>query len=348
MPLEIITSHLHESSDTKEKTRSCEIVDLSGLEPWFVSQQVEHILPFANKIVVFPDLGPTEKGVVPTGSVTEINIAEHPNWPELVKGADIGCGMIMASIQIDKDTFQKRQDLLDEVHKQIKENSSISLGGGNHFIDFVSDSEGRIYVVIHTGAYRDKQKNLSKIITERPTNEEWSKTTEKYVDEYNHVITSADKNRKALLDIVYKVYAAGTTIFHEAHNTIELNSQKNTVTIYKGVIHVTDTTKKLLLPSSMDSRMDLYTPGKRIGSETLWGAPHGTGRRGRRSEMKSMEIELPNIMLVTGTTPPRTEMPDAYRSITSTETTMLNNGLMKLEEQGDILELTPIAYIGHI
>ena len=163
MPLEIITSHLHESSDTKEKTRSCEIVDLSGLEPWFVSQQVEHILPFANKIVVFPDLGPTEKGVVPTGSVTEINIAEHPNWPELVKGADIGCGMIMASIQIDKDTFQKRQDLLDEVHKQIKENSSISLGGGNHFIDFVSDSEGRIYVVIHTGAYRDKQKNLSKI-----------------------------------------------------------------------------------------------------------------------------------------------------------------------------------------
>lgn len=346
MPQETARFYSGEEAERKEKT--CEVVDFSGLDPWFVHQQIEHITLFANKIVVFPDLGPTEKGVVPTGSVTEININEHANWPELVKGADIGCGMVMASLEIDKDTFLKSQNLLDEVYKQIKENKYVSLGGGNHFIDFVSDTENKIYVVIHTGAYRDKQKNLSKIITERQADEDWSKTTAAYMAEYNQVIESAHKNREAILGIVNKVYGDSTTVFHEAHNTIDLKPEKNTVTIYKGVIHVTDTTKKLLLPSSMNSRMDLYTPGKKIGDETLWGAPHGTGRNKSRSEMKNTEVEIPNIMLVTGTTPPRTEMPDAYRSIVSTETTMLNKELMAMEKEGDITELTPIAYIGHI
>ena len=336
------------SPQSNEIIVSCEVLDLSGLEPWFVNQQIEHVLPFAKKIVVFPDLGPTEKGVVPTGSITEINYIEHPNWPELVKGADIGCGMAMAEININKNDFLNHQDMLDQLYSAIKSDPEVSLGGGNHFIDFVSDKDGKVYVVIHTGAYRDRQKGLSRIITQKPSDEDWSITTNKYLEEYTNVIVSANENRLAILKHFQNIYGTGQIHFHEPHNTIAIDDKTQTVTIYKGVVHVTDTNKRLLLPSTMNSRMDFYKPGKKIGPETNWGAPHGTGRNKSRSQMKNLKTIPLDIMTVSGTTPPQTEMPEAYRTITQAETTMLNNDLMIYDEEDDIIELQPIAYIGHI
>ncbi len=333
---------------------SPKLIDFSGLEPWFVKQQTEHLIAVAKKIITFPDLGPTESTLIPTGCIAQFNVEETPDYLKFVKGADIGCAMLMAKQEgLFIDQFRTLQPQIDKLYAKIKSQTEFTLGGGNHFIDFVTDSDGQVYVVIHTGAYRDKQHELTAIIKEemQKQNPTWTIATAQYMELYQKVIESGKSNRYGLLNLISQVFGNNEEIlFNEPHNTIKISD--NAATVYKGVVHVSDTNKRLLLPSTMDTPMAWYLPGTAIGQESLFGAPHGTGRNLSRKEIKQIPITSRlNIMTVTGKQPPRTELPDAYRpimGIDGAETKMLNNNLMKYDNENDIKYLQVLAYLGHI
>jgi RNA-splicing ligase RtcB len=141
--------------------------------------QIEQLLnmPFVqgSKIRIMPDVHAGAACVI--GTTMTITDKVVPN----IVGVDIGCGMETARIkekrlelnQLDRFIHERipcgfnirksphsfyEQTRLNELHcfKHINEHkASLSLGtlgGGNHFIEVAKDSDGNIYIVIHSGS----------------------------------------------------------------------------------------------------------------------------------------------------------------------------------------------------
>lgn len=343
------------------------VIDLSGLEPWFVASQVEFLRGRADKIVALPDLGPTQPGIVPTGSVVEFNANRYPEWLKHVRGADIGCGMLLATFDrpIRSDDFERDQGSLNGLYSElgvVKDRAA--LGGGNHFMDFARTGDNEVAVIIHTGSFGDRQVELGKLVKQM---EESGRIGEVdlYMRQYRDVVAAGEANRLELLAAVERIYGKAGRKTDLIHNTIKFEQKSGRAVVYKGAINVTSVGEgPLFLPSSMADVFVLYEKGNGISEDTCWAAPHGTGRAVARGDVdKATYISLygdgggkvdagylsdiqpgARLMVPTGMGLPVTELPFVYRKVDRTLDIMESRGLM-----GRVVDIwQPLAYIGHI
>lgn len=136
------------------------------------------------RIRVMPDVHPGKVGTI--GLTMTIGMKIVPN----LIGIDIGCGMTLAHIKAKKIEYQKLDTVIRDAvpsgfnirtkpHRfadafdfaalkcgsHIRTDKAIlslgTLGGGNHFIEADKDSDGNLYLVIHSGS-----RHLGKEVTE--------------------------------------------------------------------------------------------------------------------------------------------------------------------------------------
>jgi len=284
-------------------------------------QQIEHLLDqefMANsKIRVMPD---AHAGMGCTiGTTMTITDKVVPN----LVGVDIGCGMETVLL---KDKHIELSQLDKAIHQYIPSGFSIrstphhfnddinltslcctkhvdhdraelsigTLGGGNHFIEFGKDEDGKLYLVIHSGS-----RNLGRQVCEHyqkiaaDSLDRKGKGADRVLaylegDQLNNYLHDmeivqhyADLNRKAIVKelskrVKFKIIEQFTTV----HNYIDLD----TMILRKGAISARRD-ERVLIPMNMRDG-SLICIGK--GNED-WNcsAPHGAGRIMSRSEAKN-------------------------------------------------------------
>ena len=282
--------------------------------------QIEHLLNqefiAGSKIRVMPD---THAGMGCTiGATMTITDKIVPN----LVGVDIGCGMEtvllkdkrVELLQLDKAIHQHipagfairpaphhMGELIDltalrcagHVNIDRAELSIGTLGGGNHFIELDADSDGQLYLVVHSGS-----RNLGKQVCEFYQNaaaDSLGRTgkgadrvlaylegplLEDYIHDMGIIQRYADLNRKAIVKelekhVKFKISEQFTTV----HNYIDLDLmilRKGAISAQKG--------ERMLIPMNMRDG-SLICLGK--GNEDWnYSAPHGAGRLMSRSEAK--------------------------------------------------------------
>lgn len=276
-----------------------------------------------SRIRVMPDVHPGKVGTI--GLTMTIGDAVLPS----LVGVDIGCGITLAKIKQKRVEFQKLDTVIREnipagfsvrknTHRLSREFdfsrlhccrslnlervrfSLGTLGGGNHFIELDKDTDGSLYVAIHSGS-----RHLGKEVTEYYLREgqrvlksqgiqvpyELTMLTGSMMEDYLYdqkiVQEYAEQNRKVILDelakgMKWKIQECISC----SHNYIEMNladkgSQK--YILRKGAISAKKD-ETVIIPINMRDGILLGT-GK--GNED-WNcsAPHGSGRILRRDTVK--------------------------------------------------------------
>ncbi len=273
--------------------------------------------------------------------------------PNLV-GVDIGCGVEVVKLKnthielekLDKLIYDKipsgfnirkkehhynDQINLDELRCKKKVNlnraklSIGTLGGGNHFIEANKDSEGNIYLVVHSGSRnignevaKHYQKEASKTV------EEGIPKTLAYLegplfDDYIHdmkvIQAYATLNRKAIIHEIVKgmnlkVEETFTTI-HNYIDTEDMILRKGAVSSKKDEV--------FLIPINMRDG-SLICKGKG-NPDWNYSAPHGAGRLMSRSVAKStltlteFKKTMKGIYSTSINTRTLDECPHAYKSM---------------------------------
>jgi len=307
-------------------------------------------LPFAFRhIALMPD---THEGYgMPIGGVLATKNVIVPN----AVGVDIGCGMCALQTKIKKEDVDekdlkailgrirstvpvgfnhqsKKQDVkympsvdmpefkdLDTFiigREYEKARSQIgTLGGGNHFLEIQVDSEGFIWIMIHSGS-----RNLGKQVADY-YNEEAKKLNEryyssvdpkldlaflsledsigwKYVQEMQYCVDFALANRKLMME---RVKEAFFDVLHEfptdnydiniAHNYVKIEHHFNTnVWVHrKGATAAWENTIGII-PGSQGSSS--YIVKGKGNSESFKSCSHGAGRKmGRKAAQKNLNLE---------------------------------------------------------
>ena len=316
-----------------------------------------------SKIRVMPDVHPGKVGTI--GLTMTVGERILPN----LVGVDIGCGVTVAKLKQKKVEYQKLDTVIrDNVpagfavrkkpHRYAakfdsdalycassirKEKAALSLGtlgGGNHFIELDTDTEGNLYVVIHSGSrhlgkevteyyLNEGQKQLKAKGLEVPYELTWLEgdLKEQYLHDLQIVQDFAVLNREAILDelaggMKWKVQEAFSCI----HNYVDEKGEKPI--LRKGAISA-KTGEMVMIPINMRDGLILGT-GK--GNEE-WNhsAPHGAGRILRRDSVKNQytvsqyKAEMKGIHSVSIGANILDEAPFAYR---------------KLNEIADVIEET--------
>lgn len=242
--------------------------------------------------------------------------------PNLV-GVDIGCGMETIKLRQKEIDFKK----LDKViyanipsgfsirKKQHKYTENIdcdslvcknhvslerarlsigTLGGGNHFIEVNKDSEGTLYLVVHSGSrHLGKQvaeyyqklayselKNKSAVKISRQLAYVHGRSYNNYLNDMKIVQQYAVYNRKAIVDeIINRMGFDIEEQFTTIHNYIDLDGmilRKGAISARKG--------EKVLIPINMrDGSLICVGKGNK---DWNYSAPHGAGRIMSRRQAK--------------------------------------------------------------
>lgn len=240
--------------------------------------------------------------------------------PNLV-GVDIGCGMEVIKLENKQVNLEKLDELIyekipsgfnirnkehqfiDEIDlNQLKCKSLVdlkrarlsigTLGGGNHFIEVDKDSEGCLYLVIHSGSrhlghevaslyQKEAFKALGKDTDiPKPLAYVSGKLFEDYIHDMKIIQRFADLNRKAMAHEIIKnmklqVVSRFTTI-HNYIDTQHMILRKGAVSAQKGEV--------LLIPINMrDGSLICIGKGN---PEWNYSAPHGAGRIMSRNQAK--------------------------------------------------------------
>lgn len=271
-----------------------------------------------SKIRVMPDVHPGQVGTI--GLTMTVGERILPN----LLGVDIGCGVTCARVKGKQLELQKFDSVIrksipsgfhvrDSVHHMAEEFpleklrcpgdvnwdkaflSLGTLGGGNHFIEVDRDMEGRFYIVIHSGS-----RHLGKEVTERylqagagllkkmgldvPYPMTWleGELMEDYVADVKTVQEYAQLNRQIILrQILKEMKLKCEEEFESVHNYLEESEgmrilRKGAISARKG--------EQVMIPVNMRDGVIL---GKGKGNaDWNWSAPHGSGRRMQRSEVK--------------------------------------------------------------
>ena len=282
--------------------------------------QIEHLLNQAfmegSKIRVMPD---AHAGMGCTiGTTMTITDKIVPN----LVGVDIGCGMETALLkdkrielaQLDKaihkhipagfNTRKTPHHFIEKIdlqslrcakHVDLKRAvlSIGTLGGGNHFIELGKNSNGQLFLVIHSGS-----RNLGKQVCEHYQNTAANNLGRKgkgadrvlaylegplfedYLHDMGIVQQYADLNRKAIVkELEKRVKFKITEQFTTVHNYIDLDMmilRKGAISAKKG--------ERVLIPMNMRDG-SLICIGK--GNEDWnYSAPHGAGRTMSRTAAK--------------------------------------------------------------
>lgn len=268
-----------------------------------------------NKIRIMPD---THAGAGCTiGTTMTIKDKLVPN----LVGVDIGCGMEVVKLKNKHIELEKLDKMINnfipsgfdinkEEHRFVN-NINISslycsknvnlqrsylsigtLGGGNHFIEIDKDSNGCLYLVIHSGS-----RNLGKQVAEYYQNlaidslinmKNINKALaylqgdafNKYLCDMKITQEFAEWNRKAIVDIIvrnmkFKVAEQFTTI-HNYIDTDNMILRKGAISAQKG--------EKVIIPMNMrDGSIIAIGKGN---ADWNYSAPHGAGRLMSRSAAK--------------------------------------------------------------
>lgn len=303
-----------------------------------------------SKICLMPDIHPGK--VRPIGlsmTVTDKVI------PQLL-GVDIGCGMTCVKLNKSNAEFQKLDRVIREnvpsgfairkdphhmaeefpyeklhcarhINRQKAEKSLGTLGGGNHFIELDRGEDGSLYLVVHTGSRHlgeEVAEHYTKIASmalkerglEVPYYMSWLEGDEKeaYLEDVQAVQDYAEQNRQIIVrEILKGMKWKAQEQFSVAHNYLDDSGvlRKGAIAAEKGA--------KVIIPANMRDGMIL---GIGLGNED-WNcsAPHGSGRRLKREEVKSrytvsdFKREMKGIYSSCVGADTLDEAPFAYRSI---------------------------------
>ena len=270
-------------------------------------------------IRVMPDVHPGKVGTI--GLTMTVGNKIMPN----LLGIDIGCGMICAELKEKRMEFQKLDRVIAEkvpagflnrknVHhlaeefdfarlhcyKHINEEKAKlslgSLGGGNHFIEVDKGEDGRLYLIVHTGS-----RHLGKEVTEYYISEgakvlknkgldvpqplSWleGELMEKYIHDVGVVQEFAMLNREIIVaEIVKGMKLKVKDAFSSVHNYLDVSEEGRI--LRKGAISA-HKEENVIIPINMKDGVIL---GLGKGNKD-WNmsAPHGSGRKLRRDEVKN-------------------------------------------------------------
>jgi len=302
-------------------------------------------------ICMMPDIHPGK--VAPIGlsmTVTDKII------PQLL-GVDIGCGMTCVKVNKSSVEFQKLDKIIREnvpagfairkephhmaeefsyeglhcirhINRNKADRSLGTLGGGNHFIELDRGTDGSLYLVVHTGS-RHLGEEVAEYYTKLASSslKEQGKEVpyymsylegenkEAYVEDVQIIKRYAEWNRQIIVrEILKGMKWKAVEQFSTAHNYLDESGilRKGSVSARKG--------ERVIIPANMKEGILLGT-GK--GSEEWnYSAPHGSGRRLKREDVKNrytvseFKKEMKGIYSSCVGAETLDEAPFAYRSIT--------------------------------
>lgn len=327
-----------------------------------------------SRIRIMPDVHPGNVGTI--GLTMTIKERMIPN----LLGIDIGCGVSCVKVKGKKMELQKLDTIIreripsgfrirEELHtlaepfrldrlscfRHINEGKALlslgTLGGGNHFIEVDGDEEGQFYLTVHSGSRHlgkevtdfyikegAKERKAQKKQVPYPLTWIEGEQMENYIADVEIVQEFAALNREIILaEILKGMKLKEVECISSVHNYLE--SAKEERILRKGAISA----KKgelVVIPINMRDGVILG-----IGKGNLdWNesAPHGSGRKMRRDEVKkhytvsAFKKEMKGIYSSRIHADTLDESPFAYRS--------LEEIIGKLEETIEIKKVLKPVY----
>lgn len=302
-------------------------------------------------ICLMPDIHPGKVGPIGlTMTVTDKVI------PQLL-GVDIGCGMTCVKLNKGNAEFQKLDRVIREnvpsgfairreshymaeefsyeglhclrhISRERAERSLGTLGGGNHFIELDKGEDGGMYLVVHTGSrhlgeevagYYTKlaDSRLKQQGRDVPYYMSYLEGDDRvaYMEDVQIIQQYAECNRQIIVrEILKGMKWKAEEQFSVAHNYIDVSG-----VLHKGSISA-GSGERVIIPINMKEGVILGT-GK---GNPEWNnsAPHGSGRRLKREEVKShytvseFKKEMKGVYSSCVGAETLDEAPFAYRSLT--------------------------------
>lgn len=302
-------------------------------------------------ICLMPDIHPGKVGPIGlTMTVTDKVI------PQLL-GVDIGCGMTCVKLNKGNAEFQKLDRVIREnvpsgfairreshymaeefsyeglhclrhISRERAERSLGTLGGGNHFIELDKGEDGGMYLVVHTGSrhlgeevagYYTKlaDSRLKQQGRDVPYYMSYLEGDDRvaYMEDVQIIQQYAEYNRQIIVrEILKGMKWKAEEQFSVAHNYIDASG-----VLHKGSISARNG-ERVIIPINMKEGIILGT-GKG-NQEWNNSAPHGSGRRLKREEVKShytvseFKKEMKGVYSSCVGAETLDEAPFAYRSLT--------------------------------
>lgn len=306
-----------------------------------------------SKIRVMPDVHPGKVG--PIGLTMTIG---EKLIPQLL-GIDIGCGVICVRLKEKRMEYQKLEKVIRDriptgfairenvhylaenfdftklrCHKHVQEEKDRlalgSLGGGNHFIEVDQGEDKALYLVIHSGSRRlgkevaeyytrEGEKELKQKGQEVPYPLTWitGSLLEDYLHDVQVVQAYAKLNREIMIQEILKgMKLKAEEMIMSVHNYLDCSGEvpllrKGAISAKKG--------ETVIIPVNMRDGVIL---GTGLGNpEWNQSAPHGSGRKYRRDEVKNhytvsaFKKAMKGIYSESISTETLDEAPFAYRSL---------------------------------
>lgn len=301
-------------------------------------------------ICMMPDIHPGKIGPIGLSMTVTDKVL-----PQLL-GVDIGCGMTCVKLNKNNAEFQKLDKVIrenvpsgfairKEVHHMAEEfsykglncirhininrakKSLGTLGGGNHFIELDRGADGSMYLVVHTGSrhlgeevaeYYTRLANrlLKKHGKEIPYYMSYLEgdSKEEYIKDVQIIQQYAEWNRQIIVREILK----GMKWKAEEQFLVPHNYLDSSGILHKGSISARSG-EMVIIPANMKDGIILGI-GKG-NAEWNYSAPHGSGRRLKREEVRNQytvsafKKEMKGIYSSCVGAATLDEAPFAYRSI---------------------------------
>ncbi|MBN2434626.1 MAG: RtcB family protein [Spirochaetes bacterium] len=248
-------------------------------------------------MIGLPDLHPGRG--IPVGAVC---IAKDIIYPHII-GNDIGCGMSLFKTNIRSSKFSTNR-IADKLEKNIGNENAGSIGGGNHFAEFlivesiddqmVKDTlidTKSIYLLVHSGSRGYGNMIYNHYLREHNAHhgfETGSELCTNYLKDHDDACIKASENRANIaLDICHNsgINLEEKPVIESTHNYVEMLTIENC----EYIIHRKGASSALcnysVIPGSRGDFSHIIKPVN-AGIKSGFSLPHGAGRKWNRNQCK--------------------------------------------------------------